>query len=90
MVSLEAAVLQHLQVLLVQFLLGFKELLQLLGLALAQLFAFSVVGRQTLQGPHRRCQLPLPRRPHLCSQETPLPLTWLYLLRITITPLGFV
>lgn len=64
--SLEAAILQHLQILLVQFLLGFKDLLQFLDLPLAQLFAFSVVGRQTLQGPHKCHQFPVLFRPHPC------------------------
>lgn len=47
--SFEASVLNHLQILLVELLLSFEELLQLLGLPFAQFFAFCVVCGQTLK-----------------------------------------
>lgn len=47
-VSFEASVLNHLQVLLVEPLLSFQKLLQLLGLPFAQLFALAVMCGQTL------------------------------------------
>lgn len=62
-VSLEAAGLHRLQILLVELFLGFKEFPQLLGSPFAQLFAFRVMCGQTLRAGRAQGQQGAPDPP---------------------------